>query len=225
MDALQWLRQGDAVTQGTAALLLAMSVASWVAILWKLHLTGRARADVPRATAAFWQTATLAEAPARVGLFDRASLLLPLVQAAARVAAPESASAAPALAGQGGLDQRLTRQLRDALHGVLMRLQWGQVLLATVGATAAGTGTAAPFRCWASATACAAACSNAPLARLAAEGPVVGPAAGLGRRLARSQAACCAGASSAKQFQQMHLLSRPQPPRGPCGLTRVWARQ
>lgn len=136
MDALQWLRQGDAVTQGTAALLLAMSVASWVAILWKLHLTGRARADVPRATAAFWQTATLAEAPARVGLFDRASLLLPLVQAAVRVAAPESASAAPALAGQGGLDQRLTRQLRDALHGVLMRLQWGQVLLATVGATA-----------------------------------------------------------------------------------------
>ena len=34
MDALHWWRQGDAVTQGTALLLLAMSVASWVVILW-----------------------------------------------------------------------------------------------------------------------------------------------------------------------------------------------
>ena len=34
MDALHWWRQGDAVTQGTALLLLAMSVASWV-VMWK----------------------------------------------------------------------------------------------------------------------------------------------------------------------------------------------
>jgi biopolymer transport protein ExbB len=32
MDGLHWLRQGDAVTQGSALLLLAMSVASWVVI-------------------------------------------------------------------------------------------------------------------------------------------------------------------------------------------------
>lgn len=48
---------------------------------------------------------------------------------------------------------------------------------------------------------------------------------GLGRRLARSYAACCAGASSAKQAKQTHLLSSPHPPRGPCGLMRVWQRQ
>jgi biopolymer transport protein ExbB len=51
MDALHWWRQGDAVTQGTAVLLLAMSVASWVVIVWKLRLMHRANADVARCTA------------------------------------------------------------------------------------------------------------------------------------------------------------------------------
>jgi biopolymer transport protein ExbB len=40
------------------------------------------------------------------------------------------------LATAGDRGQQLTRVLRDALHGVLARLQYGQVLLATVGATA-----------------------------------------------------------------------------------------
>ena len=48
MDALHWWRQGDVVTQGTALVLLAMSVASWVVIVWKLRLLRRAGADVAR---------------------------------------------------------------------------------------------------------------------------------------------------------------------------------
>ena len=48
MDGLHWLRQGDAVTQATAALLLVMSVASWVVIFWKLRLMRRAHVDMPR---------------------------------------------------------------------------------------------------------------------------------------------------------------------------------
>ena len=113
MDGLHWLRQGDAVTQATAALLLAMSVASWVVIFWKLRLMRRAHVDMPRCTAAFWQAPTLATAAEQV-----------------------EAAQAGALASQGSLSQRLTRVLRDALHGVLGRLQFGQVLLATVGSTA-----------------------------------------------------------------------------------------
>ena len=132
MDSLHWLRQGDAVTQATAALLLAMSVASWVIIFWKLRLMRRAHVDMPRCTAAFWQAPTLAAAAERLPAFDRESLILPLVRAAQQV---EQAGAAT-LAGQGGLSQRLTRVLRDALHGVLGKLQFGQVLLATVGSTA-----------------------------------------------------------------------------------------
>ncbi len=132
MDSLHWLRQGDAVTQASALLLLAMSVASWVVIFWKLRLMRRAHVDVPRSTAAFWQAPPLAAAAERLPAFDREGLVLPLVRAAQQV---EQAGAAT-LAGQGGLSQRLTRVLRDALHGVLGKLQFGQVLLATVGSTA-----------------------------------------------------------------------------------------
>ena len=75
---------------------------------------------------------SLAMAAERLPAFDREGLVLPLVRAAQQV---EQAGAAT-LAGQGGLSQRLTRVLRDALHGVLGKLQFGQVLLATVGSTA-----------------------------------------------------------------------------------------
>jgi biopolymer transport protein ExbB len=40
------------------------------------------------------------------------------------------------LAQAGSVGQQLTRVLRDALHAVLGKLQWGQVMLATVGSTA-----------------------------------------------------------------------------------------
>lgn len=133
MDALHWWRQGDAVTQGSALLLLAMSVASWVVIVWKLRLLRRASADVARCVAAVWQAPSLPEAALRLQGFDRLALVLPMVQAVNTVADAASPSA---LASMGSLSQRLTRVLRDALHGVLGRLQFGQVLLATVGSTA-----------------------------------------------------------------------------------------
>ncbi len=136
MDALHWWRQGDAVTQGTALVLLAMSVASWVVIVWKLRLMRQASADVARCTAAFWQAPALDVAVQRLQSFDRAALVLPLVVAANSIASLPPSNAQATLATAGSLSQRLTRVLRDALHGVLGRLQFGQVLLATVGSTA-----------------------------------------------------------------------------------------
>lgn len=133
MDGLHWLRQGDAVTRAAALLLLTMSVASWVIIFWKLYLMRRAHVDVPRSMAAFWQAPSLALGAEQVQACDRMALVLPLVHAARQIGEGRVASA---LASQGGLSQRLTRVLRDALHGVLGRLQFGQVLLATVGSTA-----------------------------------------------------------------------------------------
>ena len=136
MDALHWWRQGDAVTQGTALLLLAMSVASWVVILWKARVMRRALADVARCTAAFWQAPSLDVAVQRLQSFDREALVLSMVVATKSIATrPDSAEQAT-LATSGSLSQQLTRVLRDALHGALGRLQWGQVLLATVGSTA-----------------------------------------------------------------------------------------
>jgi len=136
MDALHWWRQGDAVTQGAALVLLAMSVASWVVIVWKLRLMRQASADVARCTAAFWQAPSMEVAAQRLQSFDRVALVLPLVVAANSIANHSPPDASASLASAGSLSQRLTRVLRDALHGVLGRLQFGQVLLATVGSTA-----------------------------------------------------------------------------------------
>ena len=138
MGALQWLSQGDAVTQASALLLLAMSVASWVVIGWKWRLLRRARRDVLRCTTAFWQAPDLDTARQQFTAFDREALLLPLLDAAHAVAHPAAhPGATPArLAHAGSLAQQLTRVLRDALHRALGTLQAGQVLLATVGSTA-----------------------------------------------------------------------------------------
>jgi biopolymer transport protein ExbB len=129
MSLYDLLASGDAITRLVAAVLLAMSVASWVVILWKAWLLKRAASDVGRSTAAFWQSPSLAQARQRVGAFDREALVLPLIDAT-QAAAPGS------LASSGDRSQQLTRVLRDALHGVLDKLQFGQVLLATVGSTA-----------------------------------------------------------------------------------------
>ena len=140
MGPLHWLRQGDGVTQATALLLLAMSVASWVVMLWKLRLMQRARRDVARATAAFWQAPDWDSAQQQVAAFDREALVLPLADAAKNIATSAGAIRAKAsfnpLSAQASLGQQLTRVLRDALHAVLGKLQFGQVLLATVGSTA-----------------------------------------------------------------------------------------
>lgn len=129
MNATDLLRQGDAVSMGVAMVLLVMSVASWVVILWKAWLLLRAHRDVARSTAAFWQAPSLEEGLRSVQLFDREVLVTPLVEAS-------RAQTSGTLAGAGDKSQQLTRLLRDALHTVLLKLQAGQVLLATVGSTA-----------------------------------------------------------------------------------------
>lgn len=129
MDVMQLVGQADAIGRAVALLLLVMSVASWVVILWKAWLLRRATGDVGRSTAAFWQSPSLDDARSRVSGFDRDALVLPLIDATA-TQAPGS------LAAAGDRSQQLTRVLRDALHDVLDKLQFGQVLLATVGSTA-----------------------------------------------------------------------------------------
>ncbi|MBI5275018.1 MAG: MotA/TolQ/ExbB proton channel family protein [Burkholderiales bacterium] len=129
MNIWQLFSAGDWITQGVAVLLLAMSIASWVVILWKGWLLPRASADVERSTAAFWQAASIADARQKLAAFDREALVLPLIEAT-------QAQPTGSLAAAGDKSQQLTRVLRDALHRVLDKLQFGQVLLATVGSTA-----------------------------------------------------------------------------------------
>lgn len=122
--------QGDAVAKAVAALLLAMSLASWALILWKVRLLARARADLARGIALYWQAADEDAGRERVAAVDREQVLLPLIDAAC------TPSRAGTLESRGDVAARLTRHLRDALHGVLAQLRHGQVVLASVGSTA-----------------------------------------------------------------------------------------
>ena len=81
MNLLALVTQGGFISQLVALLLLAMSVASWVVILWKAWLLQRAGGDVARSTAAFWQSASLEKAREKIAAFDRNALVLPLIAA------------------------------------------------------------------------------------------------------------------------------------------------
>ena len=88
-----------------------------------------AAGDVSRCLAVFWQAPSLDAAIGQVQRLDRETLVMPMLLVA-RVQSKGT------LAGAADRSQQLTRLLRQALQAALTRLQHGQVLLATVGATA-----------------------------------------------------------------------------------------
>ncbi|MGI4777915.1 MAG: MotA/TolQ/ExbB proton channel family protein [Janthinobacterium lividum] len=147
MSALQMLEQGDGVSRTVALLLMAMSVASWVTILRKAWLLRGGTRSVLRSIAAFWQAPTLTEAQGRVQAFDRMQFVGPVVAALQKLDTNSTSTRAAcvlrasgerpsSLENAGDRRQQLTRLLRDAFHAALRRLQAGQILLATAGATA-----------------------------------------------------------------------------------------
>ena len=123
-----WL-QGDAVHVAVSLVLLAMSIASWCLMVLKTLLLWRAGVNLRQGIAAFWQAPGW-EAGARAATgFDASGLLHPLLSAA-DMPLPGT------LAAVGTPDQQHMRNLRAALDSVTRRLQFGQVVLATIGATA-----------------------------------------------------------------------------------------
>jgi biopolymer transport protein ExbB len=129
MDFFTAALQGDALSATLALALLAMSVASWTVIFYKAWLLHRVSADVAHGKAAFWQARDVQQGIQALASVERSAVLLPLAQANQQLM-PGT------LGAQGDVSAQRTRVLRDALHGVLHRLQSGQVLLATVGSTA-----------------------------------------------------------------------------------------
>lgn len=131
MDALsEFYARTDAVGLTVALVLLAMSVSAWVVIVWKALVLRRALLDSARAIPAFWDAASWEQGCSRLEAMDRERVLLPLV-VAARQAPPGGT-----LQSQADLASQLTRRLRDALQSSLATLQFGQVLLASIGSTA-----------------------------------------------------------------------------------------
>jgi biopolymer transport protein ExbB len=129
MDFFATIFEGDALSIVLALALLAMSVASWTVMFYKAWLLHRVSADVAHGKAAFWQARDVQQGLQALTAVERTAVLLPLAQANQQLM-PGT------LGAQGDVSAQRTRVLRDALHGVLHRLQSGQVLLATVGSTA-----------------------------------------------------------------------------------------
>ena len=126
MNLGDFLLHSDVVSRLLALLLLALSVGSWVVIVWKWRLLTRVGVDVRRSVAAFWQSPGFDDARQRVAQFDRDACVTPMIDA---TLLPVGGT----LACAGDRQNQLTRVLRDALQQVVRRLQWGQLLLATAG--------------------------------------------------------------------------------------------
>jgi biopolymer transport protein ExbB len=98
-------------------------------IVWKGAMLLRLGRSLSRCVAAFWQAPGWAQAEQRVQALDTQGVLMPLLQAVQQ-------RPAATLAAAGDERAQLTRVLRDGLQQLGHRLQYGQILLATVGATA-----------------------------------------------------------------------------------------
>ncbi|VWD26186.1 MotA/TolQ/ExbB proton channel [Burkholderia lata] len=130
---VHYLESGDAITHAVAYVLLAMSVASWCFLLMKAWLLVRAKRQGPRSLAAFWRAPSLDAGIAALAGADRERVFVPLAEAA-RDAADDHDPAA--LAARVERSERVLRALRHAMLRSQRRLEFGQVLLASIGSTA-----------------------------------------------------------------------------------------
>jgi len=130
---LHYLEAGDTVTHGVAWLLSIMSVASWCFLLAKSWMLSRTRRQAPRALGVFWQAPSLSEGVLAMRGVERERVFTPLAEAALQAA---EADMPAAMLARVELDERVLRSLRFALHASQRRLEFGQVLLASIGSTA-----------------------------------------------------------------------------------------
>ncbi|MBW9107896.1 MotA/TolQ/ExbB proton channel family protein [Paraburkholderia phenoliruptrix] len=130
---IHYLQTSDAITHGVAYVLLAMSIASWCFLIVKSWVLVRAKRQGARAVARFWQAPTLAEGVAGLKRADRERVFAPLAEAALQAAEVDIPGA---LLARVERNERVLRALRQALSASQRRLEFGQVLLASVGSTA-----------------------------------------------------------------------------------------
>lgn len=128
MSLLHWFAQADALNQLVAMVLCAMSVLSWVLIIYKTWLLSVANRDLSLCQAAWSQAQDWQHLQATWGAVDSQKLFVGLLRS------PLEATAL-GLAAQASHEDRLSSGLRQALQSIRRRLQFGQDMLATMGAT------------------------------------------------------------------------------------------
>ncbi|MBJ9733657.1 MotA/TolQ/ExbB proton channel family protein [Burkholderia cenocepacia] len=130
---VHYLESGDAITHAVSYVLLAMSVASWCFLFMKAWLLVRAKRQGPRALAAFWRAPSLDAGIAALAGADRERVFVPLAEAARDAADDHDPTG---LAARVERSERVLRALRHAMLRSQRRLEFGQVLLASIGSTA-----------------------------------------------------------------------------------------
>ena len=130
---LHYLQTSDAITHAVAYVLLAMSIASWCFLIVKSWILGRAKRQAAHAIARFWQASTLSEGVAALRRADSERVFTPLAEAALQVSEVDIPGA---LLARVERSERVLRALRQALNTSQRRLEFGQVLLASIGSTA-----------------------------------------------------------------------------------------
>ncbi|MFB5153748.1 MotA/TolQ/ExbB proton channel family protein [Burkholderia orbicola] len=130
---VHYLESGDAITHAVSYVLLAMSIASWCFLFMKAWLLVRAKRQGPRALAAFWRAPSLDAGIAALAGADRERVFVPLAEAARDAADDHDPTA---LAARVERSERVLRALRHAMLRSQRRLEFGQVLLASIGSTA-----------------------------------------------------------------------------------------
>jgi biopolymer transport protein ExbB len=125
--------QADGVIRATAWVLLAMSVASWFLILWKLWGWLRVR-RASRGLEQFWAARSMDEAIAAFRPLDGESIFVPLAASAQQAATRRLDEAS--MAARVDRSDLITRALRQRINEAAARLESGQTVLASVGATA-----------------------------------------------------------------------------------------
>jgi biopolymer transport protein ExbB len=127
---------GDALTHGVAYLLLILSLLSWYFIFAKAWRAWRMR-KAAAALEAFWQASVLDDAIEQLKQADPENLLVPLaIQAQSAAALRAKAATTRPLNAHIDVHEWITRSLREAIRQSSRKLEKGQTLLASIGATA-----------------------------------------------------------------------------------------
>ena len=131
-----WI-QGDAVTRTVALVLLAMSLATWIIILWK-YLDQRAQRQQAKACEGFWHSADFAEGLDKLGAQDGNPFraLANEGREAARHVLHKDGRPGPQLHDTLDVSDRVERCLRRSLDDATARAQSGLTVLASIASTA-----------------------------------------------------------------------------------------
>ena len=131
-----WI-QGDAVTRTVALVLLAMSLATWIIILWK-YLDQRAQRHQAKACEGFWHSADFAEGLDKLGAQDGNPFraLANEGREAARHVLHKDGRPGPQLHDTLDVSDWVERCLRRSLDDATARAQSGLTVLASIASTA-----------------------------------------------------------------------------------------